>query len=135
MEIKDVIRSKRLEKKLTMKQVADLIGVSEGTISRWEGGQIENMKRDNVAQLSKVLDISPAVIMGWEDYVEAASDLLIERHRAESSQAMRITNQFELNLIRAYRQLNDSGKLECMSHLDYLLTQERFTKDTESQDA
>ena len=34
MEIKDLLKSRRLEKGLTMKEVADAVGVSEGTISR-----------------------------------------------------------------------------------------------------
>lgn len=66
MEIKDVIRNKRLEMGLTMKQVADAVGVSEGTVSRWESGEIENMRRDKIAALSKLLSIDPRVIMGWQ---------------------------------------------------------------------
>lgn len=51
-----------------MKELADMVGVSEGTISRWESGEIENMRRDKIATLAKVLNISPGVIMEWEDY-------------------------------------------------------------------
>ena len=65
MEIKDIIRNKRIELQLTMKQVADAVGVSEGTVSRWESGEIENMRRDKVASLSKLLSIDPRIIMGW----------------------------------------------------------------------
>jgi transcriptional regulator with XRE-family HTH domain len=66
MEIKDIIRNKRLEMGLTMKQVADAVGVSEGTVSRWESGEIENMRRDKIAALSKLLSIDPRIIMGWQ---------------------------------------------------------------------
>lgn len=43
MDLKDIIRNARLAKGLTMKEVADMVGVSEPTISRWESGEIENM--------------------------------------------------------------------------------------------
>lgn len=66
MEVKDIIREKRLEKNLTMKELADLVGVSEATISRWESGDIENMKRDKIAAIVRVLGIPVEVIMGWE---------------------------------------------------------------------
>lgn len=66
MEIKDIIKNRRLELNMTMKETADKIGVSEGTISRWESGEIENMRRDKILSLAKALDISPALIMGWE---------------------------------------------------------------------
>lgn len=65
MEIKDVIYNARVRKGLTMREVAKKVGVSEGTISRWESGAIWNMKRDNIVALAKVLDLSPIAIMGW----------------------------------------------------------------------
>lgn len=70
MEIKDIIRNRRLEMGLTMKQVAEAVGVNEGTVSRWESGNIENMRRDKIAALSKLLSIDPMVIMGWQMQTE-----------------------------------------------------------------
>ena len=62
-----LLKTKRTEKNLTMKQVADFVNVSESTISRWESGEIKNMKRDKIAKLSDILGIDPALIMGWDD--------------------------------------------------------------------
>lgn len=67
MEVKDILKSRRQELNMTMKEVATSVGVNEGTISRWESGDIANMKRDKIMALAKALQISPAVIMGWED--------------------------------------------------------------------
>ena len=67
MAVKDIIKSRRIELNLTMKDVAEKVGVSEATISRWESGDIENMKRDKIMSLAKALRISPAVIMGWDE--------------------------------------------------------------------
>lgn len=64
MEIKDILYNRRKELDLTMKQVADMVGVSEGTVSRWESGEIANMRRDKIMDYAKALKISPAVIMG-----------------------------------------------------------------------
>ena len=36
MEIKDKLKNRRIDLGLTLKQVANATGVSEGTISRWE---------------------------------------------------------------------------------------------------
>lgn len=66
MLIKDIIKKKRLEKDYTMKQLADLVGVSEATISRWESGEISNMKRTGIKKLSESLDIPTHVLMGIE---------------------------------------------------------------------
>ena len=38
MEISKMIKEKRLEKGLTMKEVAKYVGVSEASVSKWEAG-------------------------------------------------------------------------------------------------
>lgn len=67
METRDVLKNRRLELGLTMKEVAEKVGVAEATISRWESGDIANMRRDRIKMLSDVLKISPSIIMGWEE--------------------------------------------------------------------
>lgn len=79
MEIKDILSQRRKELNLTMKQVADKVGVSEGTISRWESGKIADMRRDKIMAYAQALNISPAIIMGW-DNVDSSST--IENTRA-----------------------------------------------------
>ena len=64
--VKTIIKEKRLEHNLTMKELAQKVGVSEGTVSRWESGEIANMRRGAMVALSKVLDIRPEVLMGWD---------------------------------------------------------------------
>lgn len=73
MKINDILRDRRKELGLTLKQVAEKVGVSEGTISRWESGKIAEMRRGKVAAYAKALDIDPAVIMGWKDISEYAN--------------------------------------------------------------
>lgn len=85
MNISKFIKSRRLELGLTMKNVADFVGVSEGTISRWESGEIKNMKRNKIAKLSQILKISPMELMGEIEHTNsnysAHEQLLIEAYR------------------------------------------------------
>ena len=67
MEIKDIIKNRRIELHLTLEDVAKCVRVSPATVSRWESGDIANMRRDKIALLSSVLQINPLVLMGWED--------------------------------------------------------------------
>ena len=67
MAVQDIIKSRRKYLNLTMKEVADKLGVSEGTISRYESGDIQNMGIDKIAALAKVLRCSPGYLMGWEE--------------------------------------------------------------------
>lgn len=67
MDVKDILKRRRIEKQLTLDDVGRLVGVSAATISRWESGDIANMKRDKIVKLAKALNISPAIIMGWDE--------------------------------------------------------------------
>ena len=67
MDIKDRIASRRRELGLTLEEVGATVGVSKSTVRKWETGYIQNMRRDKIAKLSKVLQCSPAYLMGWND--------------------------------------------------------------------
>lgn len=67
MEIKKYLKERRLQLGLTIKQIADAVGVNEATVSRWESGKINSMRRDKIYALSKVLDIDPMIIIGREN--------------------------------------------------------------------
>ena len=71
MEIKDILKNRRTELGLTQLDVANAVGVSEATVSRWESGDIANMKRSRIASLASVLKMSPSIIMGWNEEHEA----------------------------------------------------------------
>ncbi len=66
LNIGKLIHDRRIEMALTMKELAERVGVSEATISRWESGEIKNMRRDAVSNLAKALQINPRVLMDWE---------------------------------------------------------------------
>lgn len=64
MSINTDLKARRLELGLSQLEVAKAVGVSESTISRWESGNIANMKRPYIAAYARVLRVSPADIIG-----------------------------------------------------------------------
>ena len=52
---------------LTQRQIAELVDVSEATVSRWESGEIANMRRDRIAAYAKALKTTPSFIMSGEE--------------------------------------------------------------------
>lgn len=66
MEIKDLIKQRRLEKGYSLEDVAKRVGVSRQTVQKWETGKIENMRRSSVAALSSALGIPIEALMGWD---------------------------------------------------------------------
>lgn len=67
MNIQNLIKNRRKELGLTLLDIANACGVSEATVSRWESGDIVNMKRSRIAQLANVLKISPSMLI-HDDY-------------------------------------------------------------------
>ena len=103
MSVQEIIKRRRLELDLTLKQVANALGVSEGTVSRYESGEIQNMGIDKIEALSRVLRCSPGFLMGWEDSANPASD-----------------NE-EKSLLDTYRKWNHDGKRKLLERADELL--------------
>ncbi len=67
--VSQIIKERRIELGLTQLQVANRVEVSEGTVSRWESGNIANMGRDKIAALAAVLKLNPGIIAGWDEEV------------------------------------------------------------------
>ena len=111
MEIKDILKNRRLELNLTLKDISERVGVTIPTISRWESGDIANMRRDKIVSYAKALNISPAVIMGWESQTSC-------EHLP--TPALSLTQQEETHIIK-YRQLDADGKEEIDDLIDVKL--------------
>lgn len=58
LSVGSFLKTKRIKKNLTLEQVANCIGVSKGTVSRWENNEIESLKANRVKTLCECLDIS-----------------------------------------------------------------------------
>lgn len=75
MSVGDRIKEKRLENNMTLLEVANLLGVKEATVQRYESGGIKNLKQHTIAQLAEIFNTTPAYLMGWEDDQKSDPDL------------------------------------------------------------
>ena len=64
------MKQRRKEIGLSAEKVAEHLGVSPATIYRYEKGDIEKVPVDIVAELAKILQTTPAYLMGWEEQPE-----------------------------------------------------------------
>lgn len=60
------IKRMRTHKDLTLKEVANYLGIKEATAQRYESGEIKNIPYDNIVLMAKLFDCSPQYLMGWE---------------------------------------------------------------------
>lgn len=54
-----VIKRKRKEKGMTQEELGALLGVNKGAVSKWESGRVQNIKRSQLLELARILEVSP----------------------------------------------------------------------------
>ena len=67
MEMHEKIRELRKQRKMTLEEVGNIVGVGKSTVRKWENGDIANMRRDKIAKLATALGTTPAYLMGWDE--------------------------------------------------------------------
>ena len=72
MRIYERIKERRKELHLAAEEVAAALGVSRATVYRYESADIEKLPITIIEPLAKVLKVSPAYLMGWENPSPAA---------------------------------------------------------------
>lgn len=99
MGIAELIRQKRIEKGLSLRDVAKYVGVSDVAVSKWEHGKIDNIRSDKLMKLSEILGIS-------------VIDLVLTDEEREARDAQRKKDQREADDIRDT--LKDNPKLRML---------------------
>ena len=107
------IRELREKCGLTQREVANAVGVTEATVSRWESGHINNMRRDNIQSLAKILQVSPLVIRGMKEQDPPAAPPSAqegaEPYKAPLTKRDELT-EHEREHIELYRELDERGR-------------------------
>lgn len=69
-EFKDILKERRLIKKLTQEELGEKVGLKKAAIYKYENGINNNPSRDLISKLAKALEIDPAYLMGWTNTTE-----------------------------------------------------------------
>lgn len=120
MDLKTELKNRRKELGLTMLDVAKKVGVSEGTISRWESGDIANMRRDKIVLLAKALEVTPSFIMDCENdsLKETNYEYITERF---------LLSPIQEKLLSNCQQLNDLGQKKILDFSEDLISSNNYT--------
>lgn len=91
--LQERIKERRIDCGMTLLQVANLLGIKEATVQRYESGDIKNIKHETIAQLANIFGCSPAYLMGWTDSLHE----VVEKIHPPLT-------DIEVKLVEAYRQ-------------------------------
>lgn len=73
MDIGNIIYNRRKELGLTLEEVGNFVGVNKSTVKKWEDGDISNMRRDKIALLAEILQMSPLVLLTEDSEISPVS--------------------------------------------------------------
>lgn len=59
------IRERRKELGMSVDEIADKLGKNRATIYRYENGEVDKLPIDVFEPLAKILNTSPAILLGW----------------------------------------------------------------------
>ena len=76
MTIGDRIRNKRLEKGMSVDDLAEKIGKNRATVYRYENGDIENFPTTILEPVAKALGTTPAYLIGAEENLSVDTDFI-----------------------------------------------------------
>lgn len=96
--MESILKTKRLEKNMTLEEVGNLVGVGKSTVRKWENGMIENMGRDKIVALSKALNISPLEILGMDENPTLESDISTIYNQLDQKRQTKVYNFAEQQL-------------------------------------
>ena len=99
MNVGQRIKNRRKELGMSADKLAELINKNRATIYRYEKNEIENMPYDVIEPLAKVLNVSPAYLMGWEERSAPLDSLPIKKIPVVSQISAGLPIYSEENLI------------------------------------
>ena len=108
IEIGNRIRTRRKQLNMTQKDLAHKVNLSEGSISRYENGKVEEAATSKLNEFATILGVEPIWLIGFkiEDDIEHKTKEILSKAKGIPDEVM---NQF-LNMldshIKMYKDVN-----------------------------
>lgn len=119
-------RIKELRKlhNLTQEELGMKLGVQKAAVSKWENGDVLNIKTDCVQQMSDLFGVTPTYLMGWDAYEKEAVRVLptIEKVQAEWGKEA-------VEAISYMNELNEDGKQKAVELISLITEIPKYQKE------
>lgn len=111
------IKKYRKEKRLTLKELSELVGITEATVQKYEAGNIKKIDVEMLKKLSDALGVLPENLTEWDK--EEYQKYRESKRGAEEAKLIKMYSQLTFGHKKAVRSLVES-LIEC---------QERYNSD------
>ena len=125
----ELIRKNRLMLDMTQEELAEKLNpkVNRAAINKWETGQVENLKRCHIEQLSRIFGIRPSELMCFDDNFDSkviAEEVktieLVQKHFGKDA----------VKLLQVFQTLNLTGKLKVLDQVEDLASLAKYRENS-----
>lgn len=106
MDMAQRIKKLRKQNNLTQEELASKLGLQKSAIAKYENGRVENMKRSIIQEMSRIFNVSPIYLLGWEEQEELSNKeeklLMHFNNLNELGQKKALDNIYDLTLVPIY---------------------------------
>lgn len=103
--LNDRIKEMRAKNGLTLAYVAELLGIKEATMQRYESGEIKNIKHETIVKLAEIFNCSPSYLMGWEEPATSSDVSYESMHQLIARNGKKLTTEEKMELIKLLSEL------------------------------
>lgn len=115
MTVGDRIKQTREKMGISQIELATKIQTSKQTIYKYENNIITNIPYDKLISISKILDVTPSYLMGWEK--PSVNDAEILADLAGNKRILEYANKLNM--------MNEETLQMAMNYIDYLLSNKK----------
>lgn len=112
----------RVEKKVTQKELADYLSVSQNAVFNWENGKREP-SIDTISKIANYFQISPSYLMGWDN------DKLTAQVASWGVDAIIAHSKEEKDILKNCKMLNIAGQQKAANYIEDLTKIPEYQKE------
>ena len=125
MTIGERIKDLRESKNMPQTELAERIGAKKQTIYKYENNIITNIPSDKIELIARVLEVSPAYLMGWDEENAPGS--------TESVDELLKTKETEKKWHEILNQLSQENRDRLQEQAELLLLKQQVQADQEGK--
>ena len=112
MNTGEKIKMLRKSAKMTQAELAEKLGVRDAAVAKYETGRVTNLKRETIAKLAEIFDVSPIYFM--DDDIVVMPNKTIDMLERNAKKMYADKKTIELNDI--FEELSDTQRLKVLEY-------------------
>lgn len=123
MTMGEYIKQLRTSHGFSQEELGRMVGVNRAAVNKWECGRVENIKRSTIEQLAKILGVSPADLMCWND----DSTTFSKQSAIYDDDVKEVFGDPACEMLKKFSRLDSVDQGKIIERTDMLLENEKYS--------